>query len=376
VRPRRYQLRKEAVGFVQHGAPWIFRDHMSSAAAAFGDGDWLRLYDGKNQIVGHGIYEAEGAIAIRLLRSGDGAPDAAWWKQRVAAALARRAPLAERTTGMRLVHGESDGIPAVVADRFGDTIVVASYSAGSDALARYVARQLPGDHVMMRPAHRRQSEAPPPRVLRGSPPALATFREDGLTFAVDLEAGHKTGTYLDLRGLRLTLAASPLSGARVLNLFSYTGMLGRCAEAAGAAEIVQVDSSERALAFAAAHHVGEAARHRFIAADAFAYAPDGDFDLIIVDPPSMTSKASQVPHVLAAYRKLYRALSAHVRPGGAIVAACCTSRVARDIFHKTVRSALPDRFRRERELPPEVDHPVGFPQADYLKIAIWRAQSL
>jgi 23S rRNA G2069 N7-methylase RlmK/C1962 C5-methylase RlmI len=158
----------------------------------------------------------------------------------------------------------------------------------------------------------------------------------------------------------------------VLNLFAYTGMLGRAAEAAGAAEIVHVDQSERALAFAAEHHVVDRARHHFITADAFAYEPEGEFDLVIVDPPSMTSKTQQVPKVLAAYKKLYARVAPHVRPGGAIVAACCTSRIPRAVFHETVRAALPDTFTRDSELPVEPDHPVGFPQADYLKIAFWR----
>ena len=367
---RRYQLRKEAVGLVQHGQPWIFRDHMSSAASVFPDGQWLRLHDGKNQVVGHGIYESDGAIAIRLLRSGTGAPDAAWFKSRLAAALAKREPLLARTTGIRIVNGESDGIAAVVADRFGDTLVVASYSAGADALARYVARLLPDRNVLLRPARRRRGPPQPARVLRGTPPEIATFVEDGLTFAVDLTAGHKTGTYLDLRGLRRELATSPLTGARVLNLFAYTGMLGRAAEAAGAAEIVQVDASERALAFAAAHHVVDPARHRFITADVFEYQPEGEFDVVIVDPPAMTSRAADVPKVLAAYRKLYQRIAPHVR--STLIAACCTSRVEREVFHRTVREALPDSFRRDKDLPREIDHPVGFAQADYLKIAIWR----
>ena len=160
----------------------------------------------------------------------------------------------------------------------------------------------------------------------------------------------------------------------MLNLFAYTGMLGRAAEAAGATTIVHVDQSARALAFARAHHVTDPARHTFIEADLFAALPafDAPFDLVIVDPPSMTSKKSQVPRVLAAYRKLYQAAREHVRPGGILVAACCTSRIERAVFHRTVKEALGADFTMEREIPPELDHPVGFPQADYLKIGWWR----
>ncbi len=191
------------------------------------------------------------------------------------------------------------------------------------------------------------AEALPARVLRGAPPAVAHFTEHGLRYAVDLEAGHKTGAYLDLRALRHALAVAPLTGARVLNLFSYTGMLGRAVEAAVRA-IVQVDASARALAFAAAHHVVEATKHRFIEADVFDWLPAHDaaepYDLVIVDPPAMTSRKAQVPQVLVAYHKLYRAAARHVKPGGMLVAACCTSRVTRDAFARTVRAALGPDF--------------------------------
>ncbi len=391
--PRRYQLRKDAVAIALRGHPWIFREQMSTAASVFTDGQWLRLVDGANKVIGHGIYEADGAIAIRMLRTGDARPDAAWLRETLRTAIAKRAPLAATTDAIRLLHGESDGIPAVVVDRFADTLGVASYSAGSDGLARYVARALcaetsgivgPATHVLLRPARRRRGPPQPPRVLRGAPPEVVPIEEDGLRFAVDLAGGHKTGTYLDLRGLRRLLAGSTpskvdLTGARVLNLFAYTGMLARAAEAGGAAAITNVDRSERALAFAAAHHVTDPSKHELVTADVFEYLPalarSEQYDLVVVDPPSMTSKKSQVPGVLAAYRKLYGAAIEHVKPGGLLVAACCTSRVERDVFKKTVREAIGDRFRLEVDIAPEVDHPAAFPQADYLKILVWRASA-
>jgi 23S rRNA (cytosine1962-C5)-methyltransferase len=402
MKPRRYQLRKEAVGVaLRH--PWIFRDHLSSAATVFGDGDWLRLVDGSNRVVGHGLYEATGAIAIRMLRRGAAPPDAAWLRGRLEAAVARRAELATRTDAIRLVHGESDDIPAVVVDRFADTLVVSSYAAGADVLARYIAHALapspvdptgdvpakpspslpislrsivgPARHVWLRPARLRQSPAEPPRVLRGTPPDVVPIVENGLSLAVDLTTGQKTGTYLDLRGLRREVATAPLAGARVLNLFAYSGMLGRAAEVAGATTIIEVDASERALAFAAEHHTSSPALHRYLTADVFDWLPtyaDEPFDLVIVDPPSMTSKATQVPSVLAAYRKLYGAAARLVRPGGSLVAVCCTSRIERAMFHRTVHDALGPSFTLDHETPPEPDHPVSFPQADYLKILWWR----
>jgi 23S rRNA (cytosine1962-C5)-methyltransferase len=364
--------------------PWIFRDHLSSAAAVFADGQWLALYDGHNKLLGHGVYEAEGAIAIRVLRRGKARPDAAWLRGKIDAALARRAKLATITNAYRVLHGESDGVPAVVVDRFGDVVVAQSYSAGADGLARYAAivaaRALGLTSIVVRPAHRRRGEGRDLQVIRGAAPALVALTEgvgpSARRYAVDVCGGQKSGAFLDLRGLREALASRDLTGARVLNLYAYTGMLGRAAEQAGAAEIWQIDASAEALAFAAAHHVTDAARHRFVTADVFEWLPALDpaerFDVVIVDPPSMTSRAAQVPSVLASYRRLYRAALGHVRPGGLLVAACCTARVSRDAFTRTVKGALGPEFRHERDLPVEADHPVTFPQGDYLKIGLWR----
>ncbi|MFN0245608.1 MAG: class I SAM-dependent rRNA methyltransferase [Kofleriaceae bacterium] len=433
---RRYQLTKEAVAIVYRDQPWIFRDHLSSAAKVFHDGDWLRLVDGENKVIGYGIYDAEGAIAIRIVRRGETKPDAAWLRATLTVSLAKRAPLVKRTNGIRLVHGESDGVPGVVVDRFGDTLVAQSYTRGADSITRFAAIALANElrvpNVLLRPAHRRKGEEVPTRVLRGSAADIARFTEDGVEYAVDLARGQKSGTYLDLRGLRRAIATtlatatpapdpaapsiatiaenqakraakatppspavgstrSPSSrpasstrppveasfvGARVLNLFAYSGMLGRAAEQAGAASITHVDASESALAFAKAHHVADAGKHVFVTADIFQWLPAlalGElYDLVIVDPPSMTSNKQQVPAVLAGYKKLYRAVIPHVKPGGFLVAACCTSRVERHEFHATVASTLGAGFEHVLDVPPELDHPATFAQSDYLKIEIWR----
>ncbi|HPH69119.1 MAG TPA: class I SAM-dependent methyltransferase, partial [Kofleriaceae bacterium] len=203
-------------------------------------------------------------------------------------------------------------------------------------------------------------------------PQIVHFTEAGVPFAADVGSGQKTGTYLDLRGLRSAVAALPLAGKRVLNLFSYTGMLARCAERAGANYIVQVDASATALAFAQAHHCDEAARHAFITADIFTwlYQHHETYDLVIVDPPAMTSRREQVPAVLATYRRMYQHARDLVAPGGTLIAACCTGRITRSEFTATVTKALggATHFAPPTTVPPQLDHPVGFDQADYLKI--------
>jgi 23S rRNA (cytosine1962-C5)-methyltransferase len=373
--PRRYQLDRDAARAVRGGHPWVFRRHISSAADVFADGQWLRLVDGANAIVGYGQYEVAGAIGIRVARRGPEPPDGAWVARAVAPAIERRAALRETTDAFRALHGESDSLPGVTLDVYGDTGVLQTYTAGADALGRAAAacarRQLGLRAVSWRPARRRIGAAGAERTLHGSPPAVVRVREDDRAFAVALAGGQKSGAFLDLRGLRRRVAAMPLRGARVLDLFSYTGALGVSAARAGAREVWHVDASEAALAFGREHHGGDA--KRWICADVFdGELPAGErFDLIVCDPPQMTSRATQVPRALAAYGRLYRRLVPHLAPGGTLVACCCTARIderaLRDVVDRATGLAFVER------LPPEVDHPVGFPEADYLKILVYQA---
>jgi 23S rRNA G2069 N7-methylase RlmK/C1962 C5-methylase RlmI len=380
TKPHRYQLTKEGVGIVKSGHPWIFRRRISSAAGALADGQWLRLVDGANQVAGFGFYHEEGAIAIRVVRKGPEPPGPEWIRATLRSALDRRRELRRGTDAFRAVHGENDGLPALAVDVYGSIAVVSSYARGADPLGRLVSRYLRSelalDGILWRPGSRRLDTAPGARVLHGHVPPLVSVHEDGHRIAVAPSGGQKSGSFLDLRGLRRRLRQSELSGRRVLDLFSYTGSLGAAAEAGGASEIWHVEASRAALDFGREHHCQQASRHRFIEADVFEWLPRLDpeerFDVVLVDPPQMTSRASQLKRVLGAYDRLYRAASRHVREGGLLVACCCTSRVDAETFRAAVRGALGRDFRFVERLDPEPDHPVSFGQADYLKILFFR----
>jgi 23S rRNA G2069 N7-methylase RlmK/C1962 C5-methylase RlmI len=380
TRPRRYQLTKEAVAILKSGHPWIFRRHVSSAASVFDDGQWLSLVDGSNQIVGYGFYQQVGAIAIRVLRPGAEPAGPDWIRGLVRTSLDRRSGLRRETSAFRAMHGENDGLPAVTADVYSDVAVVSSYARGADPLARLCGRflrlELPLQGVLWKPGVRRHDEAGGARTLFGQVPDRVTFREDDQTIVVAPRWGQKSGSFLDLRGLRRYLRNAELEGASVLDLFSYSGTLGAAAEIAGASRIWHVDESRAALDLGAEHHRLDPAKHRFTEADVFdwlpALAPGERFDVAIADPPSMTSRTAQVPKVLRAYDTLYRKLAVHVNPGGLLVACCCTSRVDRDSFLVTLRRALGKDFKYLSTIPPEPDHPVGFKEADYLKVLLFR----
>lgn len=382
IRARRYQLKKEGVLALKQGHPWIYRNKTSTAADTFRAGQWLQLVGAQNEVLGFGLYETEGLIAIRVFKQGSNPPDAAWLRGRIDKALARRENLRKYTSGFRAIHGENDGIPGVVVDVYGDTAVLQTYATSVDKIGRFVAAAVTQklglkNTVWKFPAKRKIRLND--RVLRGAMPAETRIQEGKMTLSIPVGEGQKSGAFLDLRGLRKWLSLQKLEGKRVLNLFSYTGTLALAAETAKAREIWNVDISKGALEVARARHSLQPKNHRWIEADIFEWFPtlarDEKFDLLIVDPPMMASKMTQVETALAAYRRLYREAAQHVSKKGVLVAACCTARIARYKFEQVVGSTLGPRFKKITSLPPEDDHPVGFSEGDYLKILIFKAES-
>lgn len=377
---KRYQLKKEAAGAVKQGHPWIYRSQMSTAAEVFKTGQWLKLLGPQNDVLGYGVYDSEGLIAIRVFKQGETPPDAAWISARITRALKRRENLVKYSNAYRAIHGENDSLPGVVVDVYSHVCVLQTYSASVDGIGRLVARSLLKTlglkaAIWKFPVKRKTLRED--RVLSGRIPEEVSFREGKLNFTVSIAKGQKSGAFLDLRGLRKWVSLQPLAGKKVLNLFSYTGTLGLAAEVAGAKEIWSVDVSKGALEVAKKLHTLNPKKHTFIAADIFEWFekldPKEKFDLIIVDPPMMASRKDQVETALKAYRKLYREAEKHLAPKGTIVVACCTSRIARGRFQETVASAFGNRLKKRKDIPPEDDHPVSFPEGDYLKVLVYQA---
>lgn len=380
--PTRYQLKKEAIQVVRSGHPWIFRSHLSTAADIFRSGQWLRLVDSENAIAGYGIFDNDGLIGVRVLKEGKNPPDIAWVDKLFQKALAKREALKKYTTAYRLLNGENDGFPGVVLDIYGKTGVLQTYARSVDSLGRYLAAKATSTlglekMIWKAPSKRvsKQDVQGAIRALRGNVPRTETFQEGKLRLSVDIAQGQKSGTFLDLRGLRKWIASQDLNGKRVLNLFSYSGMLGLAAETAGASEIWNVDISGGALEFAKKHHCLNAKKHRWIEADVFEWLknlPEKEkFDLIIVDPPQLASQSAHVANALKAFRNLHTSALQHLKPKGKIVTCCCTSRIARKRFQQEAESALNRRLRFQKSILPEDDHPVGFTEGDYLKILVF-----
>lgn len=358
------------------GHPWVFRDKIGQPKS-LQDGDWVRLLDPREKVVGTGIYQAQGGVAVRIFRHGRGPLNAEWLKQLVDRAIKARGDLPAQTNAFRVINGESDGLPGIVLDVYAGTGVLQTYAPGLDGIGRYVAGlvadRLELQGLIQKTPSKRVGEAESAhRLLRGRRPYVVRFEEGSLKLAADLYSGQKSGTYLDLRGLRRFLLAQDLRGQKVLNLFSYTGSVGLACAQAGAKEVVNVDQALPSLEFGRRYHAHPAMK--WVEADIFEWMDHiarDEYDLIIVDPPSMAGNKNQVAKALKTYHKLYSTLLPKVKPGGAVVACCCTSRISRREFEEKVSFALKD-MKRIANLEMEPDHEPGTPEADYLKIMVFQ----
>jgi 23S rRNA (cytosine1962-C5)-methyltransferase len=362
------------------GHPWIYRNHLPHHRLT--TGQWVRLEAGR--AVAHGLYDGHGAIAVRLF-SRESVPDDALLKRRVREALELRRPLTQRTDtdAYRLLYGEGDFLPAIVADRYGRFAVIKAYASSVRALLPVVAREL-GTALGLKGVVQR-IEGDELEALWGQlPPPEESVLENGLRFHADLRRGQKTGLFLDQRDNRM-LVRELAAGRRVLNLFSYTGAFSVYALAGGAELAVSVDVAEGAVQEAqrAVERNGlPVERHQAVAADVFTFLPQaaerGDrFDLVVLDPPALARNAEQRRRAQRAYLKLNRAAFRAVEPGGYLATASCTSQISPEAFQRLVAEAaraagVRAQLIAERGQP--LDHPVpaSFPEGRYLKFLAYR----
>lgn len=390
----RLRVSGSAESSLRRGHPWLFAERIQDQSHAGAAGDLAVVFDKKRAFLAVGLWDPLSPIRMRVLRARESGPiDREFWAGRVATALARRAPLAETDTdGYRLIHGESDGLPGLVVDRYAGTAVVKLYThAWLPHLARVLEALLerqPLERVVLRFA-RLLSEVPGSlgglvdgQVVFGPPcDGTLTYREHGLRFEVDPVHGQKTGCFLDQRDNRARVGERS-RGRAVLNVFSYTGGFSLAAARGGAREVLSQDLSAPALAaaernFALNAHLPAvaAARHEILQGDAFAClsalaAAGRRFDLVIIDPPAFARKRAQVAGALAAYARLTELGLALLEPGGTAVLASCSSPVSADDFRTTV-SAAARRVGRPlmsvEETGHALDHPTDFEESRYLK---------
>ena len=368
--------------------PWVFE---SSIARGGGDsGETVRVESADGLFLAWAAFSPKSLIRLRAWSFDEAERiDAAFFQRRIEQAIAMRARLAIASDAWRLVHGEADGLPGLVVDRYGDTLVAQFGSAGAERWKAVIAGALLAATGLTRlyersDAQAREWEGLPAHTgwLRGDGATALTIREHDWQLTLDVAEGHKTGYYLDQRDSRRRFAdaVKQFGCKRVLNCFSYTGGFSVAALAGGAEQVVSVDSSGPALARATAHvalNGFDAGRHEAWDADVNAtlrrcLAEGRRFDAIVLDPPKFAPTAAHAERAARAYKDINRLGFMLLNDGGLLYTFSCSGGISPDLFHKIVAGAGLDAgvdgYIVER-LSAAADHPqtVCFPEGDYLK---------
>jgi 23S rRNA (cytosine1962-C5)-methyltransferase len=369
---------------LDQGHPWVYRDQIARIPE-IADGSWVRVRCGSFSAIG--LWDADSPIAVRLF-SRRAVPDPAWVARRVQEAWAWRAPVrAGATTAYRWVYGESDGLPGIVVDLYGEFAVVRTYVDSVARLVPWVADALHAHLPLGGVLWRAPGRDPEPFWGR-LPPQDLVVEEHGLLFEAELLAGQKTGLYFDHRENRQLLAGW-CAGKSVLDCFCYTGAFSLYAARAGAVSITACDAASAAVEAAQRNFALnnlDPAQHTFIVHDCFElldqYAAEGRrFDVVIVDPPSLAHDRASRHAAERAYVPLNWSAMRCVVPGGLLASASCTSQVSPSAFRRALAQAARQAGRRLlilREEGQPLDHPVPahFPEARYLKFVIGRVLDL
>ncbi len=366
--------------------PWIFSGGIARVEGNPQPGDSVIVCSADGAALAVAAYSPQSQIRARVWDWTVHDIDAAFIAQRITRAADSRSDLpASVTDGVRLVHGESDGLPGIVADRYGDTVVLQLLSTGAerwrdalaDALAALpgVARVIERSDADVRALEGLESRSGRLRGMAASGPLIVS--EHGLKFSVDAEQGHKTGFYLDQRDNRLALR-NLARGKTVLDCFCYSGGFALNAMAGGATAVMAVDSSGPALQAAQANAtLNRLDGIEWLEADVFktlrAFRDAGrTFDLIVLDPPKLAPTAAHAEKAARAYKDINLLGFKLLNPGGRLMTYSCSGGISPDLFQKIVAGAALDAgvdARIERWLHGAEDHPVAlnFPEGEYLK---------
>ena len=379
---------------VRSGHPWIFAESIREQNRDGQSGELAVIYTREsNRYLGTGFYDANSPMRVRMLASTQQTTiNTDWWQARLNTAVAARSSLVSpATTGIRLINGESDGFPALVLDRYHNTLVLKLYSEvwlpHLDMIQALIVNSLKPDALVLRLSRNAApafAAADITEGLRhGNCSEVVVFLEDNLRLEAEVLKGQKTGFYLDQRENRRRFAGFT-TGAHVLNAFSFSGGFSLQAARGGARSVTDIDISRHALTagdrnFALNQDnpaVANCQRHS-IQADAFQWLanPQHSFDAAVIDPPSLARRESDRTNAIAAYHKLAITASRHVRGGGLLLCSSCSAHVSAEEFFNAVRRALPDA----RELWTSThapDHPAAFPEAAYLKAIALRLASV
>lgn len=377
--------------------PWLYANAIDRLEGRAGPGATVVVRADDGRFLARASFSPFSAIRARVWTFDENEPiDHAFFKRRVQHALAHRAAMAPEGGAVRLVFGEADGLPGLVADYYRSAgggrqqLVCQFLAAGVEAWKQEIVDALIGatgcENVYERSdvaVREKEGLAQTTGVLAGDePPEWMLVEENGIRYRVDVRHGHKTGFYIDQRENR-GLIAQHADGRDVLNCFCYTGGFSLAALKGGARRVVSIDSSGEALAHAQANVLVngfDPARAQWLDADAFTtlralHDSDQRFDLVVLDPPKFAPSQQHIARAARAYKDINLSGLRLLRPGGMMATYSCSGAIDALLFRKIVAGAAADAHVDVRvlgQLGAGVDHPIllGFPEGEYLK-GLW-----
>ncbi len=381
-------LRRGREQRVLGGHPWVFRSDIECEDGA-ADGLPVRVLTSAGRFLAMAVYNPRSQISLRILSRRDEPIDGAFIRGRVRRALDYRRRFADLNS-CRLIFAESDGLPAVIADKFGDVIVLQILCLGMERfkgdIVDALAQELSPRGIYERndvPVRELEGLTQQTGLLFGEVPDRVEMQENGVRFLVDVKEGQKTGFFLDQKENRAAIAPF-VPGMRVLDCFTHTGSFALHAAHYGAAEVTGVDISEHACACALenARLNGVEDRVRFECANAFDFlrahqTAKEQYDVVILDPPAFTKTRSAVEGALRGYKEINLRGMKLTRDGGFFITCSCSQHVTPDLFRGMLLEAQKDARVQLRQIEWRTqgrDHPIllASPETQYLKCGIFQ----
>jgi 23S rRNA (cytosine1962-C5)-methyltransferase len=383
-------LKKDREKSLKRRHPWVFSGSIEKVSARLAPGDTVEISDANGQRIALAAYSPNSQIRARVWTfDASAVVDANFFKDRIqkAVSLRERLPAAKHTNAMRLIHGESDGLPGLVVDRYADVLVAQFLAAGVERWREEILDllvEISGCEAVFErsDAEVRKLEGLEPRAgfVRGNRNASrCPIVEHGLNFRVDVEQGQKTGFFLDQRENRQRVRALA-AGREVLDGFSYTGGFAIAALAGGAKRVQAIESSKDAIQVAKENLAAnplDGARIEFAQGDVFAKLrtlrdQNAKFDLVVLDPPKFAPSAAQVKNAARAYKDINLWALKLLSPGGLLATFSCSGGVSAELFQSIVAGAAVDAGAEAKIIErfgAAADHPVAleFPEGEYLK---------
>ncbi|MEI8033583.1 MAG: class I SAM-dependent rRNA methyltransferase [Chlorobiaceae bacterium] len=374
---------------IQKGHLWVFSNELESVPRDIAAGETVKLFTHDKKFMGVGFFNPNSLISFRLLSRQDEEIDRDFFMKRFFEALTLRDKIysPEETNAYRLVHGESDGLPGLIVDRFNDGIVLQAFSAGMDRhiplISEVLAEMLHPQAIVVRnESLLRELEGLTLHksiILGERSGTLQTIHDAGISYEVDLLEGQKTGFFLDQRENRRIIGRLA-EGAAVLDVFTNDGGFALNALKGGAKSAILVDASQEALQRAERNaRLNNFEEYSLVAADAFDMLEQmieakESFDLVILDPPSFTKSRKNLPGALKGYKRLNKLGLQLVKNGGFLATASCSHHVSEEDFLQSVHQAAllaGCQLRLIHKNSQPFDHPVllSMPETSYLKFA-------